>query len=119
MAFLAADRRSTLDLLLPCASPALAQYLREIGLLSGKFRIAMARHRELTFSATTAHLCSAVRKLADVTRDGEAGEAGSAHGSVTLFRAVRGELPPAFWDADRAGMISAVDSAFMSTSRNR
>lgn len=84
----------------------------------------MSRHREITFSATCAHLCSAVRKLADVTRESADASASSASGesasseSIPLYRAVRGELPPAFWDADPQGMISAVDSAFMSTSRN-
>ena len=84
-------------------------FLREIGKLSGDFRIAMARHRELTFAATTRHLCRAIRKLADVTRD---------EANTRLYRAVRGELPPAFWDKDSLGMISAVDSGFTSTSKN-
>jgi len=44
-------------------------FLREIGKLTGEFRHHMARHRELTFAATTRHLCRAIRKLADVTRD--------------------------------------------------
>ena len=115
------------------------EFLREIGKLSGEFRLQMARHRELTFAATTRHLCSAIRKLADVTRGGEAtapaaASPGGASGwqrvrdnltaaiggrSITLYRGVRGELPPAFWDRDEAGMISAVDSGFMSTSKNR
>ena len=34
-----------------------------------------------------------------------------------LYRGVRGELPPAFWDKDGLGMISAVDNGFMSTSK--
>lgn len=89
-------------------------FLREIGHLSGKYRNLMARHPELTFAATAAHLCSAIRKLADVTRDSSL----SGHTSVPLYRAVRGELPPAFWDTDPQGMISAVDNGFMSTSRN-
>ena len=44
-------------------------FLREIGKLTGEFRRHMARHPELTFAATTRHLCRAIRKLADVTRD--------------------------------------------------
>jgi hypothetical protein len=39
-------------------------------------------------------------------------------GVQRLYRGVRGELPPAFWDKDGLGMISAVDNGFMSTSRN-
>ena len=89
------------------------EFLREIGHLTGKYRVALAAHRDVTFAATTSLLCSAVRKLADVTWD-----PGVAPRSVPLYRAVRGELPPAFWDLDSQGMISAVDSAFMSTSRN-
>ncbi len=36
-----------------------------------------------------------------------------------LWRAMRGELPRAFWVPDRAGMVCVVDMAFMSTSRTR
>ena len=86
-------------------------FLREVGKLSGEYRLAMARHPELTFAATTRHLCRAIRKLADVTRD-------TADANAKLYRAVRGELPPSFWDKDSLGMISAVDSGFMSTSKN-
>ena len=39
-------------------------FLRQLSKLSGEFRIQMAHHHNLTFSATCAHLCSAVRKLA-------------------------------------------------------
>jgi len=85
-------------------------FLREVGKLTGAFRTKMARHPELTFAATTRHLCRAIRKLADVTRYDE---------GTVLYRGVRGELPPAFWDRDLQGMISAVDNGFTSTSKNR
>ena len=87
-------------------------FLREIGKLSKTdYRVEIARNERLTFAATTRHLCDGIRKLADVTREEAAGK--------TLYRAVRGELPPAFWDRDQQGLISATDVAFMSTSRNQ
>jgi hypothetical protein len=36
-----------------------------------------------------------------------------------LWRGVRGELPPGFWQPDAQGMVCAVDPAFLSASRNR
>lgn len=68
-------------------------------------------HPGLTFTATTALLCSAIRKLAAVTSPSEL--------ATPLYRAVRGELPRSFWVADKQGMICAVDAGFMSTSRNQ
>lgn len=52
-----------------------------------------------------------IRKLSAVSTAEEA--------SQPLWRGVRGELPPSFWVPDKAGMVAAVDMAFMSTSRNR
>ena len=37
----------------------------------------------------------------------------------TLWRGVRGQLPPGFWKPDEQGMVVAVDMGFMSTSRNK
>lgn len=55
-------------------------------------------------------MCSAIRKLAAVATPAEA--------SQRLYRGVRGELPRAFWQ-EKHGMITAVDTAFTSTSRTR
>jgi len=86
------------------------EFLRQAGRLSGEHRVQLARHPSLTFSATTALICSALRKLAAVAQPQEA--------SRPLYRGVRGTLPNAFWHEDRQGMITAVDTGFMSTSRN-
>ena len=86
-------------------------FLREIGKLSGMHRQAMARHPGLTFTATVAHICAAIRKLAAVATPEEA--------TAPLWRGVRGELPPSFWVRDSVGLVCAVKTAFMSTSRAR
>lgn len=89
----------------------LNDFLRQLGKLTGVVREGVAGHAGLTFTATTALLCSAIRKLAAVTSPGELEQ--------PLYRAVRGELPRAFWLEDKQGMICAVDAGFMSTSKNR
>ena len=85
-------------------------FLRQVAGLSGRYREAIARHAEVTFTATIGHLCRAVRKLAAVATHEEAAQ--------PLWRGVRGELPRSFWAADETGVIAAVDMAFMSTSRH-
>lgn len=89
----------------------LNDFLRQLGKLSGVVRQGVATHPGLTFTATTALLCSAIRKLAAVTPPEELEQ--------PLFRAVRGELPRTFWVEDKQGMVCAVDAGFMSTSKNR
>jgi hypothetical protein len=86
-------------------------YLRQLGRLSGVVRESVATHPGLTFTATAALLCSAIRKLAAVTPPDEL--------TQPLYRAVRGELPRTFWVEDKQGMVCAVDAGFMSTSKNR
>ena len=54
------------------------------------------------------HLCRAIRKLAAITLPYQTRK--------PLYRAVRGELPRPFWVADEQGLVSAVETAFMSTS---
>ena len=57
------------------------------------------------------HLCGAIRKLAAHT---------PVDKSMMLYRGVRGQLDPAFWrSADAAGLICAVDMAFLSTSKQQ
>ena len=85
------------------------QFLRQIAHLTGDFRMAMARHPDLTFTAVVGHLCNAIRKLAAV----------ATPPTQPLYRGVRGELPHAFWIPDAQGLIVATDTAFMSTSRTR
>ena len=48
------------------------EWLRQVGRLEGKIRKQLAAHPNLTFAATVAHLCSAIRKLAAVATDAEA-----------------------------------------------
>jgi len=89
----------------------LNDFLRQLGKLTGAVRAGVAAHAGLTFTATAALLCHAIRKLAAVTSPSELEQ--------PLYRAVRGELPRTFWVEDAQGMIAAVDAGFMSTSKNR
>ena len=75
------------------------------------------------------HICQAIRKLADLNTKAEL--------SKPLYRAVRGTLPNSFWASDDHNLVrhhfhyyepnlphfgaqvSAVDTAFMSTSQSR
>jgi hypothetical protein len=86
-------------------------FLRQIAVLSGIHRVHLAQSPSLTFTATVATLCSAIRKLAAVATSEEA--------TQPLWRGVRGELPRSFWLPDETGTICAVDLAFMSTSSGR
>ena len=73
-------------------------FLRQIANLTGPHRAAITRHAELTFSATVANLCSAIRKLAAATTPEEA--------AAPLYRGIRGELPKSFWVVDELGTVS-------------
>ena len=86
-------------------------FLRQIANLTGNFRTKVAHDPGLTFAATVAHLCAAIRKLAAVATPGEA--------RARVWRGVRGELPKHFFEADEKGLVVAVDMAFMSTSLHR
>ena len=86
-------------------------FLRQVSFLNDEFRAQVAQHPGLTFASTVGHICRAIRKLAAVATDEEAGK--------PLWRGVRGELDRAFWLEDAQGMVCAVDMAFMSTSRLR
>mmetsp|Transcript_48529 Transcript_48529/g.127834 ORF Transcript_48529/g.127834 Transcript_48529/m.127834 type:complete len:332 (-) Transcript_48529:328-1323(-) len=94
----------------PCFQP-VNDFLRQIARLTGLHRNAIACHANLTFTATVAHLCSAIRKLAAVATPEE--------GQRVLHRGIRGELPQSFWLEDKQGKVTATDVAFMSTSRER
>ena len=87
------------------------EFCRNVAKLTGRHRTSLARNPSQTFAATVAALCRAVRKLAAVTKPEEAWQ--------PLYRGVRGELPESFWVPDKLGKVTAVDTAFMSTSRNR
>lgn len=110
-AFLTLDEVLSVRLYSGPAYQPINAFLREIGGLHGGTRQMLAQHPGYTFAATVSHLCSAIRKLAAAATPEEA--------NATLARGVRGELPHNFWVKDAAGMICAVDNAFMSTSRNR
>mmetsp|Transcript_10032 Transcript_10032/g.33142 ORF Transcript_10032/g.33142 Transcript_10032/m.33142 type:complete len:689 (-) Transcript_10032:115-2181(-) len=86
-------------------------FLRQVMRLTGEHRRALARSLELTFAATVGHIVSAIRKLAAVATVEEARR--------PLYRAVRGDLARGFWSEDSMGFVCALDTAFMSTSRNR
>ena len=73
------------------------EFLRQVGKLTGEYRAQLARHPRLTFASTVGLLCSAIRKLSAVTTPAEA--------TQPLYRAVRGELPRAFWHEDKQGMM--------------
>ena len=88
----------------PCFSP-INEFLRETSKQSRRWRVRAARDATLTYAATVAHLCSAIRKLARVTAC-----------PARLYRGVRGELPAAFWLRDKFGEVTALDLALMSTS---
>ena len=110
------------------------EFLRQTSLLTGDYREQLAKHAGFTFAATAQHLCRAIRKLAAVIlfpRDPHAKspcvyENVHARVQVTLpferrkplYRSVRGELPRAFWVQDASGLVTAVETAFMSTSSN-
>ncbi len=86
-------------------------FLRQLAELKEPYKTALARHPGLSFGATVTHISDAIRKLVAVATAEEA--------SAPLYRAVRGVLPHGFFDADAAGLVSATDTAFMSTSRER
>ena len=77
--------------------------------LSGNYRIQVAKHAGITFTATVRHLCCAIRKLAAVATE--------ISTCQPLYRTVRGELPRTFWVPDDHGMVAAVETGFMSTSK--
>jgi len=86
-------------------------FLREVSQLQkSTYKYAVARNPELTFCATVQHIISAIRKLSATVKPDEARE--------PLWRGVRGELPGGFWVQDKMGMVCAVESGFMSTSKN-
>lgn len=86
------------------------EFLRQIAWLSGAHREQLAKHAGVTFTATISALCRAIRKLAAITLPWETRK--------PLYRSVRGELPRTFWVPDEHGMVTAVETAFMSTSSN-
>lgn len=55
-------------------------------MLSGDYRLALARHAGLSFAATVAHICRGLRKLAATTFSEDV--------QMPLYRGVRGALPP-------------------------
>jgi hypothetical protein len=94
----------------PCYGP-INTFLRQVAACTGKHRHALATHPLYSFAATCRHLTSAVRKLAAVATAEES--------TAPLWRGVRGELKSSFWAKDEQGLVCAVDTAFMSTSRRR
>jgi len=84
-------------------------FLRQVCKVSGEFREELVTCPTLTFAATVNHICHAIRKLADVNTNEEMTE--------PLWRGARGELPNSFWASDEYDDVSAVNTAFMSTSR--
>ena len=89
----------------------LNDFLRQVALLRGQIRRDTVHSPALTFSATIGHICSAIRKLAAATDPAEA--------DSPLYRGIRGELPRGTWVPNASGLVCVVDTAFMSTSKNR
>lgn len=85
-------------------------FLRQLAHLKGAYRRMMSRHPQLTLAAIVANICHAIRKIASVATEEEA--------TRPLYLGVRGVLPKGFWSPDMQNMISAADTAFMSTSLN-
>jgi len=94
----------------PCYE-VLNDFLRQVSRLHGDIRRDVIRSPMRTFAATIGHICTAIRKLAAIMTAEEA--------SRPLFRGIRGELPRGTWATDENGLVCVVDTAFMSTSRNR
>merc|ERR1711939_658711 len=63
-------------------------FLRELAKLGAAFRKKIAGMHELSYSSTVKHLINGLRKLVRVNPKTD---------GVSLFRAIRGELPEAFW----------------------
>lgn len=83
------------------------EFLRQISSLHGDYLREIVWSPGLTFSATVAHICQAIRKLAAVRTEDEM--------CAPLYRGLRGELQASFWLPDQYGHVCAVDCAFMST----
>ncbi len=95
----------------PAGPPAASRRWSQVASLRGQIRLDTVRSPLLTFSATIGHICSAIRKLAAVTDPTEA--------DSPLYRGIRGELPRSTWLPNSNGLVCVVDTAFMSTSKNR
>jgi hypothetical protein len=80
-------------------------FLREVAKVGVGWRKKLARMHQLTYASTVGHLTNGLRKLVRV----------NDKASANVYRAVRGELPEAFWLKDPFGMVTATDFAFMST----
>jgi hypothetical protein len=80
-------------------------FLREVAKVGVGWRKKLSRMHQLTYASTVGHLTNGLRKLVRV----------NDKVSETVYRAVRGELPEAFWLKDHFGMVTATDLAFMST----
>jgi hypothetical protein len=92
------------------------EYLRELGSIDDRdWRFRLAQVPSYTYSATVAHLISAIRKLCRVCEETSARE----DSETLLYRSVSGKLPDTFFEPDAQGMITAVDSGMMSTSSER
>jgi hypothetical protein len=125
-----------------CADTGLAYqpintFLRQISRLTGEFRLQMARHPTLTFASTVTHLCSAIRKLAQLTEANSLLSSSVASPTTSsldampgsdvlssdepqrkllLYRSVRGNLPDGFLTG---GSKLVTEPGFMSVSRSR
>ena len=87
------------------------EFLRQLAALKGTYREEVSRSPVSSFGATVRNICTGIRKLANISSPDEA--------RCVLYRGVRGELPKGVWIPDESGLVCVVDTAFMSTSRNR
>ena len=102
-----------------CTGPGyqpLNNFLREISRAGDEWRKKHSQNRGLTYSSTVLHITNGLRKLVRFNTFGGSDGSDGSDGSENVFRAVRGELPKAFWLLDDHGMVTATDMALMSTS---
>jgi hypothetical protein len=88
------------------------EFLRYVALSTGPQRRELVWHPRLTFAATVSALCSAIRKLADVSSATELEQ--------PVYIAMRGSPPRDFWGLPEGRVKqSTVTTAFVSSSRDR
>ena len=87
----------------------LNNFLREVAKVGPNWRKKLSHVHQLSYSSTVGFLISGLRKLVRVNDEAK----------TTVYRGVRGEMPEAFWLRGHFGMVTATDSAFMSTSADK
>jgi hypothetical protein len=93
-------------------------FMRVVGNVPERhWRARFAQLPGFTYSSTVFHLTNAIRKITQIDALEQRGQ--EVGDEVTLYRGVRGALPAEFYKADDQGLVTAVDTAFQSTSMSR